>query len=158
MKTLIQDVKFIQMVKPQAIFDDATATSTAVDISGYGKCAIVVLTGATDIAMTALKVQESDALSSATALSSGADITGLVYGTSLNPDTGATSTLPTSTTDGSIFAFEFDTLGRKRYVNLVATMGDGTAGGYFAAFAILGNSENGLYTAVLRGLAQNLIA
>jgi len=115
------------MILPQAILDNATATSNVVDLSGAKYCYIKVQLGATDIAMTVLKVQESDARTDATTLTSGADITGLTFAGSL----------PSATDDNKTYLFAFPTEGRKRYVNLVATVGDGTAGTFINADAIL---------------------
>jgi hypothetical protein len=115
------------MILPQAILDNTTATSNVVDLAGSKYCYIKVQLGATDIAMTALRVQESDSISSGTALSSGTDITGLTYAGSL----------PSSTDDNKTYLFAFPTEGRKRYVNLVASVGDGSAGTFINADAIL---------------------
>ena len=86
--------------------------------------------------MTALKMQESD-----TSGSGHADITGLVYGTSSNI-AGSTSALPSATDDNKTFLFEIDLKGRKRYLDLVATAGDGAAGTFMAAVAVLGRAED----------------
>ena len=106
--------------------------------------------GATDIAMTALKLQESD-----TSGSGQADITGLVYGTSTNTD-GDTSALPTDAQDGLIFGFDVDLRGRKRFLPLIATAGDGSVGSFLIALALLAREEDGAATAALRGCAQML--
>ena len=115
------------MVLPQALLDDTTATSNVVDLAGSKYCYIAVQLGATDIAMAALKVQEADAKTDATTLTSGADITGLTYATAL----------PSATDDNKTYLFAFPTDGRKRYVNVVATAGNGSTGTYLTATAIL---------------------
>lgn len=115
------------MVLPQALLDDTTATSNVVDLAGSKYCYIAVQLGATDIAMAALKVQEADAKTDATTLTSGADITGLTYATAL----------PSATDDNKTYLFAFPTEGRKRYVNVVATAGNGSTGTYLTATAIL---------------------
>jgi hypothetical protein len=106
--------------------------------------------GATDIAMAALKLQESDASGSGMA-----DITGAVFGTSTNTD-GDTSTLPSATDDGLIFAIEVDLRGRKRYLDLTATAGDGDAGTYGVAWCVLTRAKQGPITAAKRGCSQIL--
>ncbi|WP_276979807.1 hypothetical protein [Flavobacterium filum] len=115
------------MILPQALLDDATASSNVVDLAGSKYCYIAVQLGATDIAVAALKVQEADAKTDATTLTSGADITGLTYATAL----------PSATDDNKTYLFAFPTEGRKRYVNVVATAGNGSTGTYLTATAIL---------------------
>ena len=154
----IQNVKFVNIIPPAAVVDNAAFTSTVVDTAGYGTVAFVVNTGFTDIALAALKVQESDAKTDATTLDSGSDVTGLVWGTSADPETGSTSTLPSATDDNKVFAAFVSTKGRKRYLQLQATAGNGTTGTYLAANAILGKAGEGPYNASTRGLGSNLIA
>lgn len=47
-------------IKPAAIIDDASAVASEVDTAGANYVEIVVQLGATDIAMTALKLQSCD--------------------------------------------------------------------------------------------------
>jgi hypothetical protein len=126
-----QSLAYRDVIQPAAIIDDASATTVEIDTIGYSEATIIVLIGATDVAMTVLKMQESD-----TSGSGFADITGLVYGTSSDID-GNTSALPTATDDNKQFIFQIDLRGRKRYLDLVATCGDGTNGTYIAAVCIL---------------------
>lgn len=149
----LQQVKTVAITPPAAIVDNASYTTAAVDTFGYNKLRVCVLLGATDIAMTALKLQESDD----SGMSGAADITGAVYGTSANPDTGTTSALPSATDDNKLFTFFVDLKGRKRYIDLVATAGDGSAGTYLAAWADLYNGNDTPTTATERGAAANLI-
>lgn len=142
--------KKVNAIRPAAILDDASATGQTIDCLGFNYCEITAMLGATDIAMTALKVQESDDDSSYS------DVTGLVYGTSTN-DAGSTSTLPSATSDNGLFGFMIDLRGRKRYLKLVATFGDGTAGGYIAALANLTRASQGKATATAAGYAQRLV-
>ena len=121
-----QNDKFVSITPPGALYDNTSLTTASIDTTGYEYLRVFVYLGATDIAMTALKVQESDTDGSY------ADVTGLVYGTS-NSIAGTTSALPTATDDNKCFVFEIDLRGRKRYLDLVATFGDGTVGGYAAA-------------------------
>jgi hypothetical protein len=145
----LQMTKMVQMIRP-AVVDDDTATGIELDTYGWRWLRVDVMIGATDIAMTALKLTESD-----TAGSGHADITGCIYGTSAN-DTGSTSALPTSTDDGYIFSFELSLVGRKRYINIVATAGNGTTGVAMAALATLGKGEQMPRTASSAGLHQRL--
>lgn len=154
----LQNVKFVNLVNPAAIVDDAAYTSNVIDCAGYESLCVIAHVGATDIAMVALKVQESDAKTDATTLTSGADVSGLVYGTSVDPDTAATSTLPSATDDNKLFAFFIDLKGRKRYLQLAATAGNGSAGTFMSAIGILDRAQESPYNATTRGLGANLIA
>lgn len=145
-----QNRKYVNVIPPVAIKDNASWTTTEIDTLGFDYCTIVVNLGATDIAAAALKVQESD-----TSGSGFEDVTGLVFGTSTNT-AGSTSALPTATDDSDIFAFEIDLRGRKRYLDLVATAGNGTAGTYASAIAILERSKHGVTSATEAGANQIL--
>lgn len=144
-----QDTKFVSVTPPQAIYDNASLTTASIDTKGYGYARIYVYLGATDIAMTALKVQESDTDGSY------ADITGLVYGTSSNI-AGSTSALPSASDDNKCFLFEIDLRGRKRYLDLVATCGDGAAGTYATAWCILSHGSDAPVSASERGFGDIL--
>jgi hypothetical protein len=149
------DSKYVMLTPPGAIVDNAAFTTVALDTRGWGFVEIFVLVGALDIAMAALKVQESDAITDANTLTSGTDITGAVFGTSTN-DTGAASTLPSATADNSIFKFEIDLKGRKRYLDVAITGGDGAAGTYATVFAKLSKGEQVPTTAAQKGCSQIL--
>lgn len=141
--------KFI-VTSPGALIDDASATTNEIDTLGYDYVTIDCIFGATDIALTALKVQQSDASGSGHA-----DVTGLVYGTSLDI-AGATSALPIDTDDNKVFSFEIDMRGKKRYLDVVATFGNGSVGGYIAIIANLWRAKDGPTTAAERGCANIL--
>ena len=149
------DHKLVRVTSPAAIVDNASLTCQVVDTQGFRYARYVFYFGAMDIAASALKVQEADAKSSATALTSGADITGAVYGTSTN-DAGSTSTLPSATDDDKFFTIEIDLRGRKRYLNPVVTLGDGVAGTYVCAWCELYRGEITPTTAAQKGASQNL--
>lgn len=133
----LQDCKFVNVTSPAAITDNASYTTNEIDTVGYDYVTIIWQLGATDIAMTALKVQESD-----TSGSGFADITGATFAGSL----------PSATDDNKLYAFFIDMRGRKRYLDLVATAGDGVAGTFGSAIAILSRGEQAPSTATLRGL------
>jgi hypothetical protein len=144
----LQQAKKGIAILPQTL-DNATATSYVIDTAGVDYVNIDVVIGATDIALTALKVQESDAITDSTTLSSGADITGLVYGAN-------GSTLPSATDDNKIFSFEINTQGRKRYLQLVAVAGNGTTGVALAAQYNAGKVANQSLDAAGKGVAAVL--
>jgi hypothetical protein len=148
-----QHVKYVNITPPAAVVDNASYTTTVVDTAGYDHLTVLVSLGATDIAMTALKVQESDD----SGMSGAADITGTIFGTSTN-DAGSTSALPTANDDDDIFAIEIPLQGRKRYIDVVATAGNGAVGTYASIIGILGKASTGPATAVESGLNQRLIA
>ena len=145
----LQNTKFVSITPPAAIVDNASYTTASIDTQGWDYLQVVVYLGATDIAMTALKLQESDTDGSY------GDVTGLVFGTSSNI-AGSTSTLPSATDDNKFFVFDVDLRGRKRYFDLVATAGDGTAGTFLTAFAILSRGKEQPVTAAERGASQIL--
>jgi hypothetical protein len=144
-----QNTKWVSVTPPAAIVDNASLTTASIDTLGYDYCEIYLYLGATDIAMTVLKVQESDTDSGY------ADVTGLVYGTSAGIG-GSTSALPTATDDNKCFKFEVDLRGRKRYLDLVATCGDGAAGTYATAFALLSRAKDTPVTATERNFGNIL--
>lgn len=142
----LQNVKVVNVTPPAAIVDNASFSTTTIDTAGYSKLAVYFSLGATDIAMSALKIQESDD----SGMSGAADVTGLVYGASGAPS------LPSATDDNKVFGFFVNLAGRKRYLDVVATAGDGSTGTYGACVAVLYDGE-AINSATERGLAANLI-
>lgn len=147
----LQNTKIVNVTPPAAIVDNASFATTTIDTAGFSKMAVYFSLGATDVAMSALKLQQSDD----SGMSGAADISGCVYGTSALPD-GTTSSLPSATDDNKVFAFFVSLQGLKRYVDVVATAGDGATGTYGSCVAVLYNGE-AINTATERGLAANLI-
>lgn len=147
------DTKIVEVIAPAAIVDNAAFTTKVIDTQGFRYCEIVLHLGALDIAATLLKVQEADAASDATTLTSGADITASIVGTATN-DAGSTSALPGATADNTFQKFEIDLRGRKRYLKLLFTGGDGSAGTFASAFAVLSRAEVSPVTAAQKGCAQ----
>lgn len=150
-----QNNVFFSVAPPAAIVDNTSVTCNVIDTAGYDYCEVWCYLGATDIATVALKVQESDTKSNTTTLTSGADVTGLVFGTSSNI-AGSTSALPSSTADNNCYKFEIDLKGRKRYLLPVVTGGDGTNGTYYTLWATLSKAETGPVTASGRGFGDIL--
>ncbi len=145
-----QNMKYINVIPPVAIKDNASWVNVEIDTLGYDYLQVIFMLGATDIAMAVLKMQEATATGG-----SFADITGLVFGTSTNV-AGNTSALPADDEDGNIFIFDINLLGRKRFLDLVATAGDGSAGTYASAIGILSRAGNAPSTAVERGAVEIL--
>lgn len=147
-----QNQKVVMLTPPAAIVDNAAFVTTRLDTLGWEYCTIYCFFGAIDIAMVTLKVQESDA----DTMVGAADISGLVYGTSTLPESSTTSSLPSATSDNSIFAFDISLIGRKRYLDVSATGGDGAAGTYLTIVAVLSRAKEAPNTASERGLAAVL--
>jgi len=147
-----QNTKLVAVTVPDAIVDNASFTTTEVDTKGWDYATYYVMLGATDIAMAALAVTESD-----TAGSGHTNVSGLVFGTS-NNTSGTASTLPSATDDGLIFAMEIDLRNRKRYLDLTSTAGNGTLGTYAAAWCVLSRCGTTPDTAAERGCSQVLRA
>ena len=135
------DQKILGITPPAAIVNNASFTTAEVDSvqNGvkYDWASVYVYLGATDVAVTQCKVQESD-----TSGSGFTDITGA---------NGPASLSPTATDDNKFFVFHIDMRKRKRYLDLVLTIGSGTTGGFVTAFAILSRSKEVPSTALLRG-------
>lgn len=128
---LMQQAKYVRAISPAAIIDNASATATVIDTRDFDYCTIVVQLGATDIALTALKVQSSDASGG-----SYVDITGATFAGGTSPD-GTTLALPSGTDDNQVAVFQIDMRGKNPFLKVVATFGDGSAGGFIAASAVL---------------------
>lgn len=146
----LQETKVLQVIAPAAIADNTSPTTVEIDTLGFDYAQVYVMLGATDIALTALKMTESD-----TTGTGFGDVTGLVFGTSTQIS-GSASTLPSATDDNKIFCFDINLIGRKRFLDLVATVGDGSSGGYVVAWAVLSRAKKSPVTAAERGCAQIL--
>lgn len=127
-----QRAKYVSAVAPGVIIDDASLTGLSIDTLGAGYCEVIIELGATDIAMTVLKMQESDDNSA------WSDISGATFDGGKNTD-GGTLALPSATDDGQTIVFQVDCGAglRKRYLKVVGTFGNGSAGGYIAGSARL---------------------
>lgn len=139
-----QAQKVVVVTPPAAIVDNATVATTVIDTLGYDYCDIYVVIGATDIAMAALKLQESNESGSGFADIDGADFS-------------SDAALPSATADNTVVAFHVNLAGaRKRYLDVVATGGDGAAGAFFTILAVLSRGKEAPNSATERGLGQEL--
>ena len=147
-----QHTKFLNITPPAAIVDNAAFGTTTVDTAGFAYLTIIVSLGAIDIVPTTLKVQESDD----SGMSGAADITGTRIGTDADAF-GTTSVLPIATTDADkIVVFELDLRGRKRYIDLAFTGGNGSAGTYASVLGILSRAEVSPNSETTRGTLWNM--
>lgn len=119
----LQDCKFVNCVPPGVIKDNGSFTPVTFNTMGYRYATFVFLLGAIDANMAALKVQESDTDGSY------ADITGA-----------APATLPVSGSTNGIVCGFIDLEKRKKWLNVIATAGNGDAGTYLAGLCILSNA------------------
>lgn len=126
-----QKAKYVASISPAAILDNTSATTTAIDCKGARYVEVICVQGATDIAMTALKLQECE-----TSGGTYADITGATFSSGLDTD-GTTLALPSATDDNQIAVFQVNMDKRMRFIKAVATFGDGTSGGFITAVARL---------------------
>jgi hypothetical protein len=139
-----QSKKVIMATPPAAIVDNAAVVVAEVDTKGFRKLEWLILLGASDIAVAAMKATHGD-----TAGSGHVDISGGDF--SVLP-----ATLPSATDDNKIFSINIDLLGKKRYHDLVLTGGDGTAGAFFAVIAILSRPEEMPDSVTEKGYSQQL--
>lgn len=141
-----RNIKIVSVTPPAAIVDNAAFTTATVDTKGWKHVTFVLILGALDIALAALKLREGDASN----MSDAADISGADY--SVLP-----ATLPADTTDNNLYAIHVKLSGqRKRYLDLSLTGGDGTAGTYATVIAILSEPEEAPNSASERGFTAEL--
>lgn len=142
----LQKVKTVYITKPGAIVDNQAFTTDAIDTKGFRKARIVVGLGALDVALAAFKLTESDASN----MSGAADVAGADF--SVSP-----LTLPADDADNTLYAIHVDLRGRKRYLDVSLTGGNGTNGTYAVAFCDLYDAEEAPSTAAERGFAQEAV-
>lgn len=131
--------KLVQAISPVSI-NGAAATSNVIDRSGFNYLEFIVQFGSIGANVATLKVQESDAISSGTALNGGVDVVGTRVGTDAKDD-GAASALPVAATDNNKnWKFEIDLKGRKRYLQVQVTAGAGAT--LVAGLAKVSQAEN----------------
>ena len=134
----INACKFVAVTPPAAIVDNAAFTTAAIDTKGFAQLSFLVFFGALDIAIASMSVRHSDAsdMSSPATLSTG----------------GTDFTLPIATVDNGFALFNVDLRGRKRYVDIEITGGDGAAGTFLAVTAILSRAGEYPKDITTRGL------
>jgi hypothetical protein len=142
----MQKVKTVGITPPAAIIDNAAAVTATIDTKGFSKARFMVYLGALDIAMTAFKLQHSDD----SGMSGAADISGADF--SVSP-----LTLPSASDDNHFFAIYVDLRGKKRYMDLSLTLGDGAAGSFITSWVDLYGAAEAPDTAAERGLTQQAL-
>lgn len=145
-----QTMKEINVLPPGAIVNNAAYVPNVIDTQGFDYVDIIVQLGASDIAIAAMSLSESDVKASATTLTSGVTITGSDY--SVLP-----LTLPSATDDNNLFVWHVPVRGqRKRYLLPVLTAGNGSTGTYLTVLAILSEADIMPSTAAGRGFTQEV--
>lgn len=139
----LQAVKTVWITKPGAVVDNTAFTTATVDTKGFGKARIVIGLGETDIALAGMVLKESDdsGMSNSTTVS-GADFSVLPL------------TLPDDDADNTLYAIHLNLKGRKRYLDLTLTAGNGSAGTYAVAWVDLYCGQVAPISAEERGFAQ----
>lgn len=136
----ITQTKKVQIAWPGSRVNNAAVTCASVDRSGFDYAVVRVTIGATDCGFTTFKVQESDDNSTFT------DVPGTDF--SVSP-----LSLPTSANGDTLWEWQLDLRGRKRYLKPALTAGNGTVGAYVSAVAELYRAEQAPITAATQGLA-----
>lgn len=138
--------KVVIVTPPAAIVDNAAFTTAAIDTLGYRYVTIEIILGALDIAIAALKLRHSDDDGGSDAY---ADLDGADYSVD--------GTLPSATADNGIVAIHVDMRGgKKRWLDLSFTGGDGSAGTFACVIARLSRAETFARSAADRGYAAEL--
>ncbi len=135
-----QNVKLLNITPPAARVNNASLTANEIDAKGFDYLTVTLYLGDTDIALTVMKLQESD-----TSGSGFADVSG-----------GAFSSLPAATDDNKFYRFFVPLQGRKRYLKPVITVGNGSTGAFAAIWAELSRTEQAPDSATERGLGGQL--
>ncbi|MCH8979452.1 MAG: hypothetical protein IH945_09475 [Armatimonadetes bacterium] len=142
--------KVVAITPPQAIVDNASWTTASIDTKGFDWCDIFIHFGAMDIAMVALKLQHSNTDGSF------ADVTGADFSSGTLSD-GTSAALPSATDDNNFFSFRVDLRNVKRFLDLVATGGDGAVGTFLVAWAVLSRAAESPDTMAERGQTGEII-
>jgi hypothetical protein len=136
----ITPTKKVQLAWPQNRINNAPVTCVSVDRSGFDYAVIRVTLGANDAGLTTFKLQESDDNSTFT------DVPGADF--SISP-----LSLPTASNGDTLWEWQIDLRGRRRYLKPALTAGNGTVGVFVAVVAELSRAEQAPTTAAEQGLA-----
>lgn len=134
---VLDNYKLVNVTPPAAILDDASASTTEVDTKGWNHARFIVALGASDIALAALHVTESDATGTGHV-----EIDETDFSDATQTDIEGTAlALPAADADNKLYVIDIQLEGRKRYLDLVATAGNGSTGTYVSAICILSRGE-----------------
>lgn len=132
----LQQTKVVSMIAPAAIVNNTSATVTVVDTLGWDYLTAILHIGASDIAMTALMLKDSDDNSTNTEIAA----TDFSDNTQYDID-GTALALPSNTADGSVRIVHLDLRKHGRYIQWLATAGNGSTGTYLSSIGILSRGE-----------------
>lgn len=135
----VERLKVATTIFPQ-LANNTTVNGTGVEVAPYRQARVLVTVGATDVAFTTFKIQESDD-NSAWSDVTGGEITG--------------SDLPAADDDNKSWAFTYNCLGGKRYVRCVATVGNAT-GANICANVLMADGDKIPANATEAGLELNV--
>jgi hypothetical protein len=124
--------KDVVSIFPQARLNNASFSAASVDRRNFDYATLEVSLGATDVGLTTFKLQESD-----------------VPGGDFSID----ATLPSSANSNTLWSWDIDLTGRKRYLRPAITVGDGSSGAFLTAKFKLSRAEQTPYNAATRNLA-----
>lgn len=142
----LQNIKAVNVTSPRIINDNTAYTTTTLDTMGFDEALFIVQLGALDIAVAALKLQESND----SGMSGAVDISGADF--SVSP-----ATLPSASADDTFVGIHVKLGGaRKRYLDLSFTAGDGAAGTYASVLVLLSKAEAFPASLADRGFGQLL--
>lgn len=136
----ITQSKKVQLTWPAARVNNAPVGCLGVDRSGFDYAVVRVAIGANDCGYTTFKMQESDDNSTFT------DVPGADF--SIAP-----LVLPSPTNGDTLWEWQLDLRGRKRYLKPSLIAGNGSVGAYVSVTAELSRSEQAPITAAQQGLA-----
>ena len=134
--------KDVVSLQPAARVNGLAASCASVDRKGFDFANVKLLLGATDVGLTACKLQESDDNSTFT------DIPGADFSVS--------GVLPAAGDSNKTFEWDVTLNARKRYLRPAITVGSGTLGAYACVLVQLHRAEQAPYNPATRGAAQVL--
>ncbi len=148
-----QNNKVVGVIDPSSDkVDDADFTTNEVDTLGFNYAQFYIYFGTMDIAMAALHIGESDTSGSTGTIIANTNFASTAGITAID---GSTLVLPSGTQDTNLYRIDVDCTGpRKRYLDLLATAGDGSAGNYAVAFCILSAANEAPITEAAQGCVQ----
>jgi hypothetical protein len=131
--------KDVVSVYPQARVNNASFSVTSVDRRDFDYATLEVTLGTTDVGLTTFKLQEADDNSTWTDVAGG--------------DFSVSGVLPSSSNSNTLWAWDINLTGRKRYLRPVITVGAGSLGAFLTAKFKLFRAEQTPYNAASRNLA-----
>lgn len=146
-----QGNKIVAVYSPTGYANNTSPTMATVDTAGWDQCKFQFHLGSTDIALTALSIREADTVGGTVATVTGTDLS------SATDMFGTATALPGATDDNKIYQIIVNTRGRKRYLQPVVTIGNGTAGASLGVTAELSCGETAPHNTTEHGAAACVI-